>query len=103
MRAAKRRKLEAAGWSVGAADNFLDQRSKKKLPVLHKLWLKHEVYGGGVRVAWLVVLDPCAGRKRVYTVYRISLTANKTAHVIGRELPLPDARRVVREDMGAVL
>jgi hypothetical protein len=71
-------------------------------PRLSKLWLSHYVYGNGVRAAWIVVRDPCTGRKSSYTVYRISLTANKQAHVIGRELPLPLAREVVRKDMEAV-
>jgi hypothetical protein len=68
---------------------------------LLKLWLKHELYGDGA-AAWLVVHDPCAGSKRVYTVYRISLTANKHAHVIGRELPLPLARQVVKRDRESI-
>ena len=101
MKAAKRRKLEAAGWRVGSANDFLEQGVKKKLPMLHKLCLKHEIYGDECG-AWLVVRDPHAGRKNVYTVYRISLTANKVAHVIGRELDLPLARKVVRQDMEAV-
>ncbi len=66
---------------------------------LSRLRLRHDLYGDGRRAAWLVVLDPCAGSKRVYTVYRISLTANKQAHVIGRELPPPLAREVVKRDM----
>jgi hypothetical protein len=41
---------------------------------LSKLWLRHDVYGDGLRTAWLVVRDPCAGKKSVYTVYRISLS-----------------------------
>lgn len=69
---------------------------------LSTLWLKHEVYGDGSRAAWFIVRDPCAGKKRVYTVYRISLTANKAAHVIGRELPLPLARNIVKKDMEAI-
>lgn len=74
----------------------------KKLPTLGKLWLGHHVYGDGLRGTWFVVRDPMAGRKGVYTVYRISLTGNKQAHVIGRELPLPTARAVVRRDMATV-
>jgi hypothetical protein len=66
---------------------------------LSKLWLKHELYSdAGARVAWLVVRDPRAGSKRVYTVHRISLTGNKESQVIGRELPLPHAREVVKRD-----
>lgn len=73
-----------------------------KAPTLSPLWLSHYVYGGDDRAAWLVVRDPCAGSKRVYTVYRISLTANKQAHVIGRELSLPLARLAVKKDMEVV-
>jgi len=65
-----------------------------KLPTL---CLRHDLYGDG-RAAWLVVVDPCAGRKHVYTVYRIALTGTKEARVIGRELPLTLARDVVRRD-----
>ena len=71
-----------------------------KLPPLQPLRLSHYVYGDE-RGAWLVVRDPCAGRKNVYTVYRISLVGTKTAQVIGRELDLPLARKIVRQDMGA--
>ena len=118
MKAAKRRKLEAAGWRVGSADDFLanakiekraagtysitPRGAAPKLPSLQELGLKHHVYGGDGRAAWLIVRDPCAGCKNVYTVYRISLIAHKEAHVIGRELPLPAARRVVRKDMETV-
>lgn len=74
----------------------------KRLPTLRELVLSHHVYGDGLNGAWLVVRDPMAGRKNVYTVYRISLTGNKQAHVIGRELPLPTARTIVRRDMEAM-
>lgn len=70
---------------------------KTRSPALGKLWLSHYVYGDGHR-AWFVVRDPMAGRKGVYTVYRISLTSGKEAQVIGRELPLPLARKIVRDD-----
>lgn len=66
-----------------------------RLPALR---LNHHIYGGD-RAAWLVVRDPCAGRKNVYTVYRIWLVAGRAASVIGRELPLPLAREVVKRDM----
>ena len=65
---------------------------------LLKLDLKHYTYGDG-RVAWFLVGDPVAGSRRVYTVYRITLTGDKRARVIGRELDLATARDVVRRDM----
>lgn len=69
-----------------------------KLGKLDKLWLSHYVYGGRQRAAWFVVRDPMAGLKYVYTVYRILLVGNKEATVIGRELPLPLARKVAQKD-----
>jgi len=71
---------------------------KSRSRALGKLWVNHYVYGDDGRAAWFVVRDPMSGRKNVYTVYRIALTSNKEAHVIGRELPLPLARQIVRED-----
>jgi len=68
-----------------------------KLPSLRPLGLAHHIYGDD-RVAWLVVRDPYAGRQNVYTVYRIMLGGGET-RVIGRELPLPHARKIMREDM----
>jgi hypothetical protein len=65
---------------------------------ISKLWLKHELYGDG-RTAWLVVRDLHAGSKHVYTVYRIELTGTKEAQVIGRELPLGLARKIVKQSM----
>ena len=70
----------------------------KKLPPLGKLWLNHYVYGDH-RYAWFVVHDRCAGRKSVYTVYRIALTGDKAATVIGRELDLPLAKKIVRQEL----
>ena len=69
---------------------------------MKKLWLSHYIYGDvfGHRATWLVVRDPYSGRKCVYTVYRISLGGDKRADVIGRELPLPLARKIVKDDMG---
>lgn len=70
---------------------------------LLELPLAHRVYGGGDRrAAWIVVEDPYAGKRRVYTVYRLSLTGSKEASVIGRELPLQAARAVIRRDMEVV-
>ena len=68
----------------------------KKLPPFQKLWLQHDVYGDH-RYMWLVVHDRCAGRKNVYTVHQISLTGDKGSTVIGRELDLPLARKIVRQ------
>ena len=70
----------------------------KRSPKLGKLHLSHYVYGGGSVSAWLVVRDPTAGSKGRYTVYRISILGTHEATVIGRELPLPTAREVVRKD-----
>lgn len=72
-------------------------------PALGKLWLNHYVYGDGRRAAWLIVRDPTAGLKNVYTVYRISLVGHQEAKVIGRELPLPLARDVVKRDRDSLL
>ena len=76
-------------------------RIVKQGPVRVHGGLRHHLYSNGA-TTWLVVTDPCAGRLHVYTVYRISLTGDKETRVIGRELPLPDARRVVRQDMEVV-
>jgi hypothetical protein len=67
---------------------------------LGKLWLSHYVYGGDSNstAAWFVVRDRTAGSKGRYTVYRISLVGSQEATVIGRELPLPLARELVRKD-----
>lgn len=70
----------------------------KGSPKLSKLYVSHYVYGDGRRVAWLVVRDPMAGNKHVYTVFRLSLVGMKETAVIGRELPLPLARKVVKTD-----
>lgn len=89
VKTSKRRKLEAAGWRVGSAADFLG---------LPTLGLRHYTYGGDGRAAWLVMRDPCAGSEFVYTVYRIELMGTKEARVIGRELSLPLAREVVKRD-----
>ena len=70
----------------------------KRSPKLGKLWLSHYVYGDGQRAAWFVVRDPMAGKKHVYTVYRITLFGSNAATIIGRELPLPLARKIVQKD-----
>ncbi len=72
-----------------------------KLPTLQRLWLQHHVYGDGHHAAWFIVRDPWAGRRSVYTVYRISLAGDKAPRVIGRELDLPLARKIVRQDMAS--
>lgn len=51
---------------------------------------------------YLVVQDPMAGRRHVYTVYKIPLSGDKVAAIIGRELPLPDARKVIRRHSEAL-
>jgi len=73
-----------------------------KLPTLQRLRLQHHVYGDGDHAAWLIVRDPWAGRRSVYTVYRIDLRGAKAQHVIGRELDLPLARKIVRQDMAVL-
>lgn len=65
---------------------------------LGRLYLPHYVYGDGQRVVWIVVRDPMAGNKHVYTVFRLSMVGMKEMAVIGRELPLPLARKVVQKD-----
>ena len=69
----------------------------KQGPVRIHGGLRHHLYSNGA-TTWLVVTDPCAGRRHVYTVYQIALTAEKEARVIGRELPLRDAWRLVRQE-----
>lgn len=49
---------------------------------------------------YAIVFDPMAGRRNRFTVHRISVIGMKQTRVIGRELPLGHARRVVREDIG---
>jgi len=98
---AKIRRLEREAETSRAAAKTRSEASKpSKLPRLRSLRLAHHVYGD-VDNAWLVVRDPYAGRKNVYTVYRIRLGGDKGTCVIGRELPLPHARKIVREDMAA--
>jgi len=71
----------------------------KRSPRLGRLHVSHYMYGGyGSQAAWLVVRDPTAGSKGRYTVYRISLVGMHEATIIGRELPLPTAREIVRKD-----
>ena len=79
----------------------LPKKSTKRISLRGmKLLLPHEIYGAAC-AAWFIVRDPCAGLNYVYTVHRISLVGFKETVVIGRELPLDDARRIVREDMEA--
>jgi hypothetical protein len=70
----------------------------KRSPKLGKLHVPHYVYGGDGTTAWMVVYDRTAGSRSRYTVYRISLVGMREATIIGRELPLPLAREVVRKD-----
>lgn len=71
---------------------------KEKLPSLQELQLKHHIYEGA-DAAWLIVQDRMAGRRNVYTVYQLSLIGTKAPSVIGRELDLPLARKIVRQSM----
>ena len=45
--------------------------------------------------AWIAVLDPASGRRGRYTVYRLYRWADKRADIIGRELDLRTARKLV--------
>ena len=45
--------------------------------------------------AWIAVLDPASGHRGRYTVYRIYRWADKHADIIGRELDLRTARKLV--------
>lgn len=45
--------------------------------------------------AWIAVLDPASGRRGRYTVYRLYRWADKRADIIGRELDLKAARKLV--------
>ena len=45
--------------------------------------------------AWIAVLDPASGRRGRYTVYRLYRWDDKRADIIGRELDLKAARKLV--------
>jgi hypothetical protein len=45
--------------------------------------------------AWIAVLDPSSGKRGRYTVYRIYRWADKRSDIIGRELDLTAARKLV--------
>jgi len=45
--------------------------------------------------AWIAVLDPVSGKRGRYTVYRLYRWADKRADIIGRELDLRAARKLV--------
>lgn len=45
--------------------------------------------------AWIAVLDPASGKRGRYTVYRLYRWADKRADIIGRELDLRAARKLV--------
>lgn len=53
--------------------------------------------------AWIAVLDPASGRRGRYTVYRCYRWADKRADIVGRELDLKAARKLVgkREPVAA--
>lgn len=46
---------------------------------------------------YLIVADPMSGRRGRYTVHEVSLVGFKKTRVIGRELPLVHARRIVAQ------
>lgn len=45
--------------------------------------------------AWIAVLDPASGKRGRYTVYRIYRWADKRADIVGREVDLRTARKLV--------
>jgi len=45
--------------------------------------------------AWIAVLDPASGKRGRYTVYRLHQWGDKRADIIGRELDLVAARKLV--------
>ncbi len=51
------------------------------------------------RAVYVVVTDPAAGRRDRHTVHRIALWGAKRTTVIGRELPIGRALRIVRQHM----
>lgn len=63
-----------------------------------KLKTRSVVHGTHV---YFIVQDPMAGHRHVYTVYKIRLSGDKAATIVGRELPLPAARRVIQQHEGA--
>jgi len=46
---------------------------------------------------YLIVTDPMAGRQNRYTVHQVSLTGFKGTKVVGRELPLGFAKRLIQK------
>ena len=45
--------------------------------------------------AWIAVLDPASGKRGRYTVYRLYRWADKWADILGHELDLTAARKLV--------
>ena len=45
--------------------------------------------------AWIAVLDPASGKRGRYTVYRLYRWADKRADIVGREIDLRTARKLV--------
>ena len=45
--------------------------------------------------AWIAVLDPASGKRGRYTVYRLYRWADKRADIIGREIDLRTAKKLV--------
>jgi hypothetical protein len=50
---------------------------------------------------YFAVQDPMSGRRHVYTVYKTRLSGDKGAEIIGRELDLPVARKVIQRHVEA--
>lgn len=47
--------------------------------------------------AWIAVLDPTSGARGRYTVYRVGRRSDKAAHIVGREIDLRTARKLVKK------
>jgi hypothetical protein len=58
--------------------------------------LKTRVVVSDKRIYFLVE-DPAAGVRNVYTVYEIRLFGAKASSIVGRELPLQVALRMIRQ------
>jgi hypothetical protein len=65
--------------------------------------LKTRIIFEGAHV-YVAVEDRMSGRCHVYTVYKLKRTGGKEPSIIGREIDLPFARRLIRQDArGAAL
>lgn len=56
----------------------------------------------GWPVSYLYVEDRMAGCRNVYTVWRVVMGGERVAHVIGRELPIREVRRVIQHDQESI-